>query len=89
MINPLKHVMRTGSLVRLASNIFNHTFLTSEAWESGEYSFASGDHVVDVKILDIGLVVDDLIEEEEEHDLLVLFCEKLVRADCRTLRRVK
>jgi len=82
-VNDKKFTMKTGSLVRLASNLTSHSFLTegSQPWDDQDW--------VHVENLDLGLVVDDLIEEEEEHHVLVLFNEKIVRADCRILRRVK
>jgi len=83
MISELKHTMKTGSLVRLASNLQFHSFNVEDG---GDYT--TMDPVL-VKPLDIGMVVDDLIEEEEPFHMLVLFCEKIVRADCRVLRRVK
>lgn len=82
-MNELKHTMRTGSLVRLTRHLLQYSFDVLDD---------NGDWIIDtitVQPLDIGMVVDDLIEEEEEHDLLVLFQEKIVRADCRVLRRVK
>lgn len=91
-MDPLKHTMKIGSLVRLASNLLNHTFITEETYESiMETGGYDQNKPVNIRVsnLDIGLVVDDLIEEEEERVLLVLFNEKIVRADCRLLRRVK
>jgi len=91
-MNELKHTMRTGSLVRLASNLPNHTFITEEAHssllDSGQFD-QTKPYNVRVSNLDVGLVVDDLIEEEEEYVLLVLFNENILRADCRVLRRFK
>lgn len=80
--------MRTGSLVRLTSALEIHGFIT-EAYYCGDKSIDPANDYVYIQKLDIGLVVDDLIEEEEEHQLLVIFNEKIVRADCRLLRRVK
>jgi hypothetical protein len=84
-----KHTMKTGTLVRLASNLLNHNFCTEESWHDTEGMHITSNSIVRVDTLDIGLVVDDLIEEEEEYYLLVMFNEQIVRADCRTLRRVK
>lgn len=81
-----KHTMRTGALVRLASGLCSgHSFVTEEAWTACTVS----DGLVKVEPLDIGMVVDDLIEEEEEFYLLVMFNEQILRADCRLLRRMK
>lgn len=84
-----KHTMKTGTLVRLASNLLYHYFPSKRSWHDTEGMHITSNSIVRVESLDIGLVVDDLIEEEEEYYLLVMFNEQIVRADCRNLRRVK
>jgi len=90
-MNELKHTMRTGSLVRLVGMMpMYYTFITEDRHCNTDSNALDMDNdSVQVSCLDVGLVVDDLIEEEEEFDLLVLFCEKIIRADCRVLRRIK
>lgn len=90
-MDELKHTMRTGSLVKIAPSLSFRRFMTEEAlsWEVGMEPLTHEQQFVTVTRFDIGLVVDDLLEEFEPYDLLVLFNERLVRADCRVLRRVK
>lgn len=87
-MNEHKFTMRTGSLVRLARSLSYQIFITEDCHCNGLGILDVDKDTVRVELLDIGMVVDDLIEEEEEHHVLVLFNEKIVRANCRVLRRV-
>ena len=91
MISEIKHTMKTGSLIRLISGLEIYRFYTEDSYcrDGGDMISLFDEDLIVVGQTDIGMVVDDLIEEEEQYALVVLFKERLVRADCRVLRRVK